>query len=80
MGKMRPLKLETLWVVPMLYLAVAVLMYWQLPPTGWVAIACVAGLLIGAAVGWQRGKMMHIHVDPESHALNQRRRLQRCCS
>jgi membrane protein CcdC involved in cytochrome C biogenesis len=28
--------------------------------------------LIGAAVGWQRGKMMHIHVDPKTHALNQK--------
>ena len=72
MGKMRPLKLETLWVVPVLYLAVAALMFWQLPPTGWVAIASAAGLAVGAAVGWQRGKMMHIHVDPETHALNQK--------
>ena len=44
----------------------------QLPPTGWVAIASAVGLAIGAAVGWQRGKMMHIHVDPETHALNQK--------
>ena len=58
--------------MPALYLVVAALMFWQLPPTGWVAIACVAGLAIGAAVGWQRGKMMHIHVDPETHALNQK--------
>ena len=72
MGKMRPLKLETLWVVPILYLAVAALMFWQLPPTGWVAIACMAALVIGAAVGWQRGKLMQIHVDPETHALNQK--------
>lgn len=72
MGQMRPLKLETLWVVPIIYLAVAGLMFWQLPPTGWVTIACVAGLLMGAAVGWQRGRMMHIHVDPKSHALNQK--------
>lgn len=72
MGQMRPLKLETLWVVPALYLVVAALMYWQLPPRGWVAIASIAALLIGAAVGWQRGKMMHIHVDPETHALNQK--------
>jgi len=72
MGKMRPLKLNSLWVVPALYLVVAALMFIQLPPTGWVAIASVAGLVIGAAVGWQRGKMMHIHVDPETHALNQR--------
>jgi membrane protein CcdC involved in cytochrome C biogenesis len=47
-------------------------MFAQLPPTGWVALASFAGLVIGAAVGWQRGKMMHIHVDPETHALNQK--------
>jgi len=72
MGQVRPLKLETLWVVPALYLAVAALMFWSLPPTGWVAIACILALVIGAAVGWQRGKMMQIHVDPETHALNQK--------
>jgi len=72
MGKMRPLKLETLWVVPAIYLVVAVLMFVQLPPTGWVAIAAAIGLVIGAGVGWQRGKMRHIHVDPETHALNQK--------
>jgi hypothetical protein len=72
MGQMRPLKLETLWVVPAMYLVVAALMFWQFPPFGWIAIACVSALLIGAALGWQRGKMMHIHVDPETHALNQK--------
>ena len=72
MGKMRPLNLGSLWVVPAIYLVVAALMFFQLPPTGWVAIASGAGLLIGAAVGWQRGKMMHIQVDPETHALNQK--------
>jgi membrane protein CcdC involved in cytochrome C biogenesis len=72
MSKMRPLKLETLWVVPLLYAVVAALMFWQLPPTGWVAFTCVGALAVGGAVGWQRGKMMHIHVDPETHALNQK--------
>jgi membrane protein CcdC involved in cytochrome C biogenesis len=72
MGQMRPLKLETLWVVPSMYLVVASLMFWQFPPFGWIAIACVSAMLIGAALGWQRGKMMHIHVDPETHALNQK--------
>ena len=71
-GRMRPLKLGSLWVVPVLYLAVAAVMFAQLPPTGWVAIVCGVALLIGAAVGWQRGKMMHIHVDPATHALNQK--------
>ncbi len=72
MGAMRPLKLETLWVVPALYLVVGALMFWQLPPTGWTAIACAAALVAGAGLGWQRGKMMHIHVDPVTHALNQK--------
>lgn len=72
MGKMRPLKLENLWVVPALYAVVAGLMFWQLPPVGWVAIASIAGLALGAALGWQRGSMMEIHVDPETHALNQK--------
>lgn len=72
MSRMRPLKLGSLWIVPALYLVVAVLMFVQLPPTGWVAVASAVGLAIGAAVGWQRGKMMHIHVDPETHALNQK--------
>lgn len=72
MGRMRPLKLNSLWVVPALYAVVAALMFVQLPPKGWIAIASIVGLVIGAGVGWQRGKMMHIHVDPQTHALNQK--------
>jgi hypothetical protein len=72
MRQMRPLKLESLWVVPVVYLVIAAIMFLELPPTGAVAIASVAGLLIGAAVGWLRGTMMHIHVDPQTHALNQK--------
>ena len=72
MSTMRPLKLETLWIVPAMYAVVAALMFFSLPPVGWVAIASIAGLAAGAAVGWQRGKMMQIHVDPETHALNQK--------
>ena len=74
-AKMRPLKLGTLWVVPALYLVVAgSMLFWQLPPTGWVAHCFGRRICIGAAVGWQRGKMMHIHVDPETHALIRRLR------
>src|SRR5437762_10519427 len=72
MGQMRPLKLGSLWIVPALYLIVAALMFAQLPPTGWVAIASAVGLILGAGLGWQRGKMMHIHVDRKTNALNQK--------
>ena len=71
-GKMRPLKLGGLWIVPALYLAVAAMMFAQLPPRGWVLLASLVGLALGAAVGWQRGRLMHIEVDPETHALNQK--------
>lgn len=72
MSRMRPLKLGTLWIVPALYLLVAIMMFVQYPPFGWVAIASAVGLTLGAALGWQRGKMMQIHVDPHTYALNQK--------
>ncbi len=40
------------------------------PATGW--LVSVAALAVGAALGWQRGRMMAIHVDPETHTLSQR--------
>jgi membrane protein CcdC involved in cytochrome C biogenesis len=72
MKAMRPLKLETLWMVPALYGAVVVVLFSTHTPTvlGWVA--AVLAFVAGGALGWQRGKLMEIHVDPESHALNQR--------
>ncbi|HVI97812.1 MAG TPA: CcdC protein domain-containing protein [Sphingomonas sp.] len=72
MSRMRPLKLEQLWIVPALYLGVVAMLFAQNPPHGsnWAVIAI--GLLVGAALGWQRGKFMDIHVDPETHALNQK--------
>jgi len=72
MSKTRPLKLGNLWIVPAIYAVVAALMFVQYPPAGMVAIGSVIGLAIGAAVGWQRGKMMHMHVDPGARALNQK--------
>jgi fucose 4-O-acetylase-like acetyltransferase len=72
MSQLRRLRLETLWVVPAIYLIFAGVMFYQFPPTaiGWAISA--AALLAGAAIGWQRGKMMQIHVDPETHVLNQK--------
>lgn len=76
MRQMRPLKIEWLWVTPVLMVAMTGWMLWGLGMQGqvlhgldflWVSLAVV----VGALIGWYRGRMMQIHVDPETHALNQ---------
>jgi Protein of unknown function (DUF1453) len=71
MGKARPLRLERLWIVPAIYLALAIVLFWEMTPHGlgwlWAALAFAAG----GAIGWYRGAAMKISVDPETHALNQ---------
>jgi len=71
MSRPRPLKLERLWVLPALYAALCVALYAQHPPRGAGWLFCAGALLLGAALGWQRGKMMRITVDRDTHTLNQ---------
>ena len=72
MSRERPLKLERLWIVPAIYLALVAVTFAMTPPRplGW-AIS-VAALLVGGAIGWQRGRAMRIAVDPATHRLNHR--------
>lgn len=72
MSRPRPLKLERLWVLPALYAALCVVLYAQHPPRGAAWLFCAAAAGLGALLGWQRGRMMRIAVDPDTHALNQR--------
>lgn len=69
--KSRPLKLEWMWILPVVLLLATGALLWQFPPSGlewlWLALA----FTIGGAIGWQRGRMMKITVDPQTHALNQ---------
>lgn len=72
MSQTRPLRLELLWVTPAIILALTALILAPQPPQGveWAYLG--AGLAIGGAFGWWRGKLMRITVDPETHALNVR--------
>jgi NAD/NADP transhydrogenase beta subunit len=72
MRRMRRLRLETLWIVPAIYLAFAAAMFAEHPPQPLIWVFCAVALAVGAAIGWQRGKLMRIEVDPETHQLNQR--------
>jgi hypothetical protein len=72
MSRARPLSLERLWIVPALYALLVASLFVQTRPSlgGWAL--CGAALVVGAGLGWQRGKMMQLSVDPETLQLNQK--------
>ncbi len=71
MSRVRPLKLERLWILPAIYAVVIGFTFSRFPPQGWGWAFCLAALMLGAGLGWQRGKMMRITLDPETHTLGQ---------
>lgn len=70
-GRARRLRLETLWIIPALYGCAAAYVFWSLPPHGLTWLYCALAIAGGGALGWYRGRMMAISVDPVTHALNQ---------
>lgn len=72
MRRERPLKIELLWVFPAIYAAVVTWVFVEVPPSpigwGWCALA----LGLGGAIGWYRGGMMRIVVDPATGTLRQK--------
>jgi hypothetical protein len=67
----RPLKVERMWFYPgLMLIAAAMLMVSQPPPLQPLALGLIGGALaVGAAIGWQRGRLTHITVDPATHDL-----------
>lgn len=67
----QPLRIERLWVMPaFVTVLIGVLLAMQPPPaTGWLAL--IAGLALGGAAGWHRGKLMRIRVDAATGELFQ---------
>ncbi|HEY7805640.1 MAG TPA: CcdC protein domain-containing protein [Croceibacterium sp.] len=65
----RPLKPATLWIVPAIFAGIAVLNFAEYPlhrlDWSWIGVAFV----LGAALGWQRGRLMKIWIDPDSGNL-----------
>jgi len=71
MKRARPLKLGMLWLVPCLYALVTVSVLYQSVPQGMQWLYVALALAVGGIIGWRRGALMRISVDPETHALNQ---------
>jgi len=72
LGRTQPLRVGTLWIIPAIFLLLGAAVLWQFPPQGsgwlWVALGFVAG----GAVGWQRGRLVAVGVDPVTGRLTQR--------
>jgi hypothetical protein len=71
MGRERPLKVATLWVVPAIYVVLVGASLVGMPPTalGWALL--VAGVVAGGLLGWHRGKLIRIERNAETGALSQ---------
>lgn len=70
-GKARKLRLERLWILPTLYALLVAFVFSRAPPQGMLWLWCGLALGVGAGLGWMRGKLMHISVDPDTHELSQ---------
>jgi hypothetical protein len=66
----RNLRVERLWIAPVLILAggVAAFTHDQ-PPNGLMIGVDAAAVAVGALIGWWRGRLTHISVDPATHVL-----------
>lgn len=70
MNRERRLKLELMWILPALLVVAMVFALLQFPPHGldWLWLGTI--FAIGSTIGWWRGKLMPIAIDPENHLLN----------
>jgi len=69
MSQHRPLRVEWLWVMPVLLLVIAGLVMAQTPLAGLDWLWLIPPFLIGGALGFWRGRLTLVTVDPETHAL-----------
>jgi hypothetical protein len=66
------LNLGTLWITPVIYLALVALVIAIQPPRGWDWLWIAAGAALGGALGWWRGKTVEIKVHSVTGALTTR--------
>ncbi len=72
-SRARRLRIERLWVSPVILLALVGLVFTQQGmPTPLMLGVDIAALAAGALLGWWRARFTHISVDPATHELTSR--------
>lgn len=68
----KALKIERLWIIPVLLLIIGGLMIWQTPIAGFGWVWLIPIFAAGAALGYWRGRFTLVTVNPETHDLASR--------
>jgi hypothetical protein len=73
-SRARSLKIERLWVLPAIYMVLLVSTLYGAPPpvTPFSIGLLVLAFLLGAAIGWQRGRFTQVHIHPQTGELSSR--------
>ncbi|MET0338020.1 MAG: hypothetical protein ABW063_09690 [Caulobacter sp.] len=69
MKRHRPMRLQMIWVLPVVMAALCGLLLWRFPPEGveWLWLGAIFAL--GGVVGWRRGRMVDIIVCDQTSIL-----------
>ena len=69
----RRVRLETLWIAPLVFGAITVFTLWHSPPPSMAwTLGLAAAFAAGCGAGWLRGKATTISIDPQTHLLSSR--------
>ncbi|WP_372785880.1 hypothetical protein [Phenylobacterium sp.] len=72
-SRARRLRIETLWIMPVVILALVGLSFTQqATPSPLMLGIDIAAIAVGALLGWWRARFTHISVDPATHQLTSR--------
>lgn len=69
-ARARRLRIETLWIMPVIIVVmIGLALSQEGAPTPALLALDVAALVVGAVLGWWRARLIHITVDPDTHEL-----------
>jgi hypothetical protein len=72
-SRTRRLRVERLWLAPVIFIVIAgLILAAQAPPAAAVIAIEAAALALGALAGWWRGRLTQISIDPATHQATTR--------